>query len=493
MTFKNKLFIPLAAFALSMGACKKDYLVKSPTDAVSDEAIFLTTTNAMAALNGIHRSMFLQYFNQDQGGQGSVNLNVDYMGEDLVNTVSVTAYGNYKWINHRTAITASSTNNFVYSFYYRIIANANAIINNIDKATGSIADKNQIRAEALTYRAWAHFALVQLFAIRYDANGNNTQLGVPLITATVTANTPGQPRATVEAVYTQVNADLDAAIAAYANATPRQFKSHFNINVTKGIKARVALTQGKWAIAAQNASEAASGFNLMTNAQYLAGFNSISNPEWMWGTYQQEDQTTYFYSFFAYMGTFNSTANRTNPKRINSVLYDKIAAADVRKGLWDPTGKNTAFPVPAGGVRSTYMQRKFTNAGTTSVGDVVNMRVAEMYLIEAEARANAGETSKAQTVLNTLASARNPSYVLSTNTGQALLDEIYIQRRIELWGEGFRFFDLKRLNLPLDRTGGNATVAIANTLSVPAGGPIWQWAFPQDEINSNPNLGGQNP
>lgn len=49
---------------------------------------------------------------------------------------------------------------------------------------------------------------------------------------------------------------------------------------------------------------------------------------------------------------------------------------------------------------------------------------------------------------------RDASYTLSTNTGQALIDEIMVQRRVELWGEGFRFLDLKRLNLPLDRTVG---------------------------------------
>jgi hypothetical protein len=227
----------------------------------------------------------------------------------------------------------------------------------------------------------------------------------------------------------------------------------------------------------------------------------------MWGSKQQEDQTTYFYSFFAYLGTFNSTANRTVPKRINSVLYNQIASTDVRKALWDPTGSSTtflAYNLPVGVVSNataSYKQGKFRNAGTTSVGDVVNMRVAEMFLIEAEARARLGiagaaaETVTAQSVLFTLAKNRNPNYILTTNIGVALLNEILIQRRIELWGEGFRFFDLKRQDLPLDRTGGNATIALSGVLSVPAGGPEWQWAIPQAEIDANPAIGpsGQNP
>jgi hypothetical protein len=67
-----------------------------------------------------------------------------------------------------------------------------------------------------------------------------------------------------------------------------------------------------------------------------------------------------------------------------------------------------------------------------------------------------------------------------------------IQRRIELWGEGRRFTDLKRLNLPLDRTGANHNSSIAVVLSVPAGDKKWQWLIPRDEINANPKI-EQNP
>ncbi|MCZ4243278.1 RagB/SusD family nutrient uptake outer membrane protein [Pedobacter punctiformis] len=501
----NKLYIPLLVLVLTMGACKKDYLQTNPTDAVAYKDVFATTTNAMAALNGIHRSLYIQYSRQEEGGQGAVNLNIDYMGDDIVNTVSTTAYGVHKWVTHRSA--SNLNNSFIYTFYYRIIANANQIIDNIDNAEGSAADKKAIKGEALTYRAWAHFVLVQVFGKRYDAAGNNTQPGVPLIITSKVEGSSGKPRASVEEVYTQINADIDAAIASFSGATARPNKSHFNINVAKGIKARIALTQGKWAVAAQNALEARTGLNLMTNAEYLGGFNSYDNQEWMWGSRQQEDQTTYFYSFFAYLGTFNSTANRTVPKRMNSVLYNQIAATDVRKALWDPTGNSPTFLAynqPVGVVSNataSYKQGKFRNAGSTSVGDVVNMRVGEMFLIEAEARARLGiagaaaETTTAQNVLFTLAKNRNPNYVLTTNTGTALLNEILIQRRIELWGEGFRFFDLKRQNLPLDRTGGNATIALSGVLSVPAGGPEWQWAIPQAEIDANPAIGpgGQNP
>jgi hypothetical protein len=66
------------------------------------------------------------------------------------------------------------------------------------------------------------------------------------------------------------------------------------------------------------------------------------------------------------------------------------------------------------------------------------------------------------------------------------------QRRIELWGEGFRFLDLKRTNSPLDRTGANHNSSIAGVLSMPAGDKRWEWLFPTDELNAN-KLVTQNP
>jgi hypothetical protein len=250
-----------------------------------------------------------------------------------------------------------------------------------------------------------------------------------------------------------------------------------------------------WATAAQMANEARQGFSLMSNAQYLQGFNNYTNPEWMWGSRQVADQTTYFYSFFAYMSAdFNSTNIRTDPKAINSLLYEQISATDIRKQLWDPTGTNTAFPTPPGGSRYPYMNRKFLSGGGSgsSIGDVPLMRVAEMYLIEAEAKARLGQDAAAAQVLFTLAKQRDPNYVLSTNTGQNLINEILIQRRIELWGEGFRFYDLKRLNMALNRNGSNHNPAVATTMSVPAGDKQWQFLIPRSELNTN-SAAVQNP
>ena len=126
------------------------------------------------------------------------------------------------------------------------------------------------------------------------------------------------------------------------------------------------------------------------------------------------------------------------------------------------------------------------------MGDPVYMRAGEMYLIEAEAKARLNDAT-AQDVLFTFVSNRNPAYVKSTNTGQALVDEIILQRRMDLWGEGFRFFDLKRLNQALNRSCANYASSVGLIATVAAGDNAWQWMIPKDEFNANPNITPQNP
>lgn len=491
--YKYKI-LSLVLLALVFTSCRKGFLDTFPTTAVAADDAIASTKNGFAALNGIHRIMYVQYDQQGEAGEGSNNIFRDLMGEDIVYPLangSTGLIGFMQWTNHRNV--SSVDLRYVYRYYYRIIANANILINGIDNAVGPESEKKIIKGQALAYRAWAHFQLVQLWGKRYVAGVVNNQLGVPLM---LTNTLVGQPRATVEEVYAQVNKDLDDAVLLLAGyvRSGSAAKSNLNVNVAQGLKARVAMAQQNWAVAVTNAVAARSGFPLMSNADYLAGFNNTDNVEWIWGSRQISDHNTFFYSYFAYIScNFNSTVIRTQPRAINATLWNAIPATDIRKQCWDLTG--ATVPVPPGGARVPYQNKKYMAASSTlSIGDVPYMRAAEMYLIEAEARARqGGQDAAARTALFTLISNRNPSYVLSTNSGQALIDEIMFHRRVEFWGEGFRFTDLKRLNLPLDRSGiPNHLPNLISVSGVPAGDSRWEWLFPQDEMNTNPNI-VQNP
>jgi hypothetical protein len=503
---KIVLFSSVVAL-LAVSSCNKDYLNVSPTDKVDDSAVFASASNANIALNGIYRYMFERTTTttsnaQGKPGVGGILLAIDFMGEDLHQGAATwfTSTGEGNYVAPRTDTHAS--NLWVFRTFFRMIGNANAILDNIDAVSGAATEKNRIKAEALTLRAYAYSYLVQFYGKRYDATAKpNNQLAVPL---PLKASDTKLPRVSVEAVYAQINKDLDAAIA--LNATTKVNKSHADVWVAKGLKARVALTMQDYPTAITYAKQIIDGgvYPLMDATAYQSGFNNApALSEVMWAMMPTLEQGDTFGSFFAQIAyNANTTYERGTPKRINSALYAQIPATDVRAKMWEPVPTAVNFPLPTTAfVRQPYMSRKYSvkTIGDPSLGDVPLMRSSEMYLILAEAYAKSAvpQTLLAQQTLYTLNFKRNPSYVISASTGATLINEISLSRRIELWGEGFRYLDLKRLNQPLDRTTANVpnftAASVANFLTLPAGDVRWEWFIPRSEIDANPNIGPQNP
>ncbi|MBP6054403.1 MAG: RagB/SusD family nutrient uptake outer membrane protein [Cytophagaceae bacterium] len=491
---KNKLIIFIAfLFSMISISCENVYLDTTPTASIDAGSAYATTKNAAAAVNGIYRSFIVRYLSsQGHSGHPAMMIILDHMGEDMVLGTTAASWhvGETRWTAHRSDV--NTMVQFPYEMYYRIIGNANIGIANIDKAVGPAADRNTLKGEALALRAFGYFNLVQLYGKRYDARAKpNSQLGVPLV---LEPTTEGKPRNTVEEVYTQINKDLADAAALLTSA--RLNKSHINLSVVKGLQARVALVQQDWANAAKFAAEARAGYQPMNSTQYLDGFQDIANSEWMWGFDHLEDQTEYFGGYHSYIScNYNSTVIRTYPKVINNLLYKQIPATDVRSKMWVETPTTSNSIVPPGGVRPKFLNQKFRLPGTPStsaMGDVPYMRAAEMYLIEAEAKARLNDAAGASQVLFDLIKTRDAAYVKSTNSGQALVDEILVHRRVELWGEGHRFLDLKRTNAPLNRNGTNAIASIALLYDVAPGDVRWEFLIPRREINANPAI-VQNP
>ena len=464
-------------FALLFTSCEEAYLDTTPTASIDAGSAYSTTKNAAAAINGIYRSFIVRYLSsQGHSGHPAMMIILDHMGEDMIIGTTAASWhvGETRWTAHRSDVNTMAQ--FPYELYYRIIGNANIGIANLDKAVGPAADRNALKGEALALRAFGYFNLVQLYGKRYDATAKpNAQLGVPLV---LEPTTEGKPRNTVEEVYTQINKDL--ADAAALLTTSRVNKSHINLSVVKGLQARVALVQQDWTNA----------------AKFAAGFQDLTNSEWMWGFDHLEDQTEYFGAYHSYIScNYNSTVIRTYPKVINSLLYKQIPTTDVRAQMWVETPTATNSVVPPGGVRPKFLNQKFRLPGvpsTSAQGDVPYMRAAEMYLIEAEAKARLNDAAGASQVLFDLVKTRNASYVKSTSTGVTLINEILLQRRIELWGEGHRFFDLKRTNAALNRNGTNAIASVALLYDVAPGDVRWEFLIPRREINANPAI-VQNP
>ena len=515
MKFFNKKTIILAAASvvLSMVAsCDRDYLETSPTDAVSEEGSTASIANLQTVINGMHRNMYYrQNSSQGQNGSTGVMMYMEVMGEDLIFPATGPNWyvSTIRWLDNANA---NSGNLFYpYNFFYGQIRSANIVLKATPLVTAPQAEKDKVMGEAYAFRAFSYYMLTQIYAKRYVPGSVNAQMGVPL---RLDDGLLPIPRGTVEENYTSINSDLLQAFTLLSGKA-RSDKSHFNANVVKGLMARVALTQGKFPEAATYAKEARVGFELMSNEIYKQGFNNYSTPEWMWG-YKPIDATSdYFGNFMAYMSrNYNSSQIRQAPKVVNKLLYNKFPATDVRRQVIDPTGNHTDlfFEInPATGllVRKKafsaytlvpYTSQKFLSVNASggidqsvSLGDIPFMRAAEMYLIEAEALAKDNKEALSKVVFTEFEKNRNPAYTSSTKTGQAYIDEVLTSRRLELWGEGFRFLDLKRQNLPLDRTGTNfAAVVVSGLVTVPAGDTRWTWLIPQAEIDASQGLVKQN-
>lgn len=500
----KKIILYSSAFALlATAGCKKDYLETAPTDQVDNSQVFTTVTNAGIALNGIYRYMFERTTAtssnvQGKPGVGGILLGIDHMGEDLLqkNATWFTSTGEGNWVAPRTDNSAGTQ--YYYRTFFRMIGNANYIIDNIDNASGSETEKARVKAEALTLRAFSYSYLVQFYGKRYDAAAKpNTQLAVPLL---LSSKDSRMPRVSVEDIYTAIIKDLEDAIA--LNSTTKFNKSHADVWVSIGLRARVALTMQDYPNAIKYSKMLIDGgkYPLMDATAYKSGFNNAPGmSEVMWAMMPILDQGDTFGSFFAQIAyNANTSYQRGTPKSINAALYNLISATDVRKTLWEPAPTAANFPLPASNfTREPYMSRKFSvkEVGGPSLGDVMLMRSTEMYLILAEAYAKTTQDGLAQDALFILQSKRDPNAVKSTLTGPALLDQIYFNRRVEFWGEGFRYLDLKRLNLPLDRTvvPNYTPTSVANVMQIPAGDVKWEFFIPRSEMDANPNIGPQNP
>ncbi|MFP4023711.1 MAG: RagB/SusD family nutrient uptake outer membrane protein [Thiohalospira sp.] len=481
-----------------MTSCEKDFLETTPTTEISDQDVFKTTDGAQTVLNGLYR--WLREYNSggtdrhEDMGQKSVDITLDVLdGRDVI----INAPGWY-YFDHDLAFDFTQANytktEGLWEFYYKIINNCNNIIVNIDESEGDSEEKNRIKGEALALRAHSYFYLVNIFQHAYIEGPD--QPGVPIYLEPATPESEGNPRGTVQDVYDQILSDLDDALELLPESGTRGNKSHININVAQGILARTHLFMGNWAEAATAAAAAREGFPLDDAATYTSGFNDIdANGEWIWGLPFQQDQQHFYYSFFSMYDLERSAGYQH--MRMNSGFLAEFTDTDIRAKLavndYPLVVDKMDEPFNASGYvteADQYVIRKFRDKADQT-GHYVLMRSAEMILIEAEAEAELDNFERAQDLLFEVQSRADVNAVKSTNTGQALIDEILLERRKELYGEGLAStLDLKRRLLPLERVGNHYF-----TGSLPAGSNMLTWQIPQSEIDANENIGvgDQNP
>jgi len=425
----------------------------------------------------------------------------------------------YNWFSvcgELTSRTANYANPFIrYKVPYDEISVCNSIIATYPEDTTDPEALVNI-SQAKVMRAFSYLMLVPYFQFTYALAAD--QPCVPLVDEKTTDFTHN-PRATVKELYEFMLSDLNYAVEHLEGYT-RANKAKIDQQVAYGLRARVNLNMCNWQAAYDDAVAAAEGFTPatiaeLTNADFAKrlSFKDISEHNWIWGydmstslaqDGQYETSSSWIRSF---------SANGYAPAcqcyaMINSILYEKIADTDVRKQWWvddnlkSPLIDNLkwknldgdlAHSSDGGDSKQPFLP--FTNVkfGTYTVGTDLNdedwpyMRVEEMILIQAECQARLGKEADAITTLEGFVKTyRNPKYSAKASHCANLLDEIWFQRRIELWGEGLANNDTRRLNKPLVRFHDNTNnVPEAFRFNMPADDGWWLMRFPQGEMNTN--------
>ncbi len=505
----------LSGLMLSLNACS-DELDTEPTNQISGSTLFSDASRAEAAINGIYRMMYIAgwsaSWSAENFGQTAINLMGDLMGEDHVMYAQGQGwfYEDYRFNVHGDYTGKSGRPYSVWNYYYTLISNANYIIAAENEMAGDPELKNSIIGQAYAIRAFAYFYLIQFYQQTYK--GHENAPGVPVYTAATVAGAQGAPRGTVEGVYTQINADIDKAISLLGSLQNKvqTHPSHIDYYVANGIKARVCLVQHRYADAATAAAEALKkqGLTPVATVAQLGDNNSVKVPSCMWGVEIIPDQSTVYSSFFSSMdadapGYYASKGQQC----ISSGLYNLIPDSDVRKTSW----WRSALPEEGAGSMVSYCQLKFKFADVaTTTGDYIFMRGEEMVLIKAEAECHQMKYGEARTTISQLGTLRDEFYaerlamVPDGNTYNqdtnaritTLMDEILLQRRVELWGENPRILDLQRLGLGYNRVydGSNHSETVA-TKNTNAASPLFIFPLPQSEIDGNENIndGDNNP
>ena len=352
---------------------------------------------------------------------------------------------------------------------------------------GADAVGEDIVGEAHALRALSYFYLMNVYAYMPTAIVNGQDRGgVPLVTDAVLSlqDITLPARAPINEVYDFMLADVDRAIQLLDNSGSR---ARFSQAAAQALGSRIALYAGEWQRAIDYAQAAvASGVGTFSSrASYASDWTSATvNPEAIWYLEYQNNESqgpnTSLQSIYLSGGTDRSPDYRGNGDFTPTAeVLGLIQAGDVRADILIPVAVN-GLNNPQG----TLELHKYTgNTGLDNTDNIPIFRVSEMYLNIAEAAARSGQTALAQSTLEILKQRSvDPAYT-ATNTGQALIDEIMTERRLELLGEGHRFFDLKRNGIDVDKTATDLTGEVIEFDDLRILAPL-----PQADLNLNPNL-----
>lgn len=516
------------AAAMAFTGCIKE---TQPTTVVTSDAVAQSSTAVEAMVNAIPVAEALPYSvygsGQNRGfdfGLPGIMCATDAATGDVVGT-SGDANSGYNWFWFFEVGTRLNSNAYVSSFtwycYWNFIKSCNDIISIVvDPQTD---DMKAFLAYAKANRAALYLDLARSFdplENNYTDVSKVKGLTVPLITETTTeAEARNNPRLPRQEMFDFIFSDLDEAEALLTGNSHSAGKDVPSLAVVYGLKARAYLWLGgfdssKYAKAAEYARKAidTSGATILTEAQWLdpkTGFNTPNN-SWMWYVPQSPEGVTNLVNFVAWRSCEATWGyGQLVQQGVHVNFYNRISDTDWRKRAFigpDPDAwyaENTAisnFNAADFGVEkfsdyfSPYATVKFRPANGETLDyksgnptSICMMRVEEMILTEIEAIAHTNP-AEAAAKLVAFVQTRDPQYVLAATSTEDVVEAAIWQKRIELWGEGIVFYDMKRLNYSIETGYPGTNVATDSRINTDGRAPWWNFVIPEAEVIQNTAL-----
>lgn len=422
----------------------------------------LSTREALSDINGIETAVNGAYDAMQAVGYYGRNFLVvpEAAGDNIL--VALDNSGRFL-TEARYLSTAENTQGGIWAIGYNVIARANNVINNIENVTdGSQEQKDNLLGQAYFLRALVHFDLVRIFGAPY-LKDNGSRPGVPVILQTEIGE-PG--RNTVAEVYDQVIADLNQA----SNLLPDTDAPFFATRLAAlALLSRVHLYKGDNAAAESAATEVINSgrFQLIPRGDYTSSW--------------ERDGTVEEIFTLRFLNIESSGADNLGSiyidegygdLRPSQDILDLLAPNDIRRNLIREIGGD-------------QYQYKFPGIqGVPGLASPKILRLSEVYLNRAEARAKLGNDAGAVSDLNRIRQRAGLSAIAPT--GAQLLDEVLIERRRELMFEGHRSFDIFRNGRDMVRIECNTPQGVNCT--VPFNSHLITFPIPQTEVDANENM-----
>ncbi|UYZ59224.1 RagB/SusD family nutrient uptake outer membrane protein [Hymenobacter latericus] len=416
MNIRSKISTLAVLGLLSFGAVScSDFLQPEPRNSLDRTQVFTDLEGAQAVLTGTYGNLL---------SANNLGLRVPLFSDLLAdNLAHVGTFPTFSQIKNRSILVDNTEVTSMWSSLYSTVNRANNLIAYAPGITAPEATKNQIVAEAQFIRALAYFYLTNYWG------------DVPLVLTPTTTpdNTLNVARTPQSAVYDQIVADLTAAAPNLPTSTNPARATRW---AALALQSRVALYRQQWADAARLADQVIAGpFQL--NASYRTAVTA-ENPSESIFEVQFDAQTQSSFAFFL-LPTANGGRNEISPTGPGSTLPTAYEAGDLRK---DATISNGTFTLN-GRTVPTGTSIKYVDPGT-GTDNFKAIRLAEMLLNSAEAKARQNDLPGALTALNRVRTRAGLPVAVATLTQAQLLEQIERDRRVELALEGHRWFDLIR-------------------------------------------------